>query len=174
MKIENPKPIPSTIETVLTPEQFIEQLQTMQEQIPLFTQLRAEESRAMNGRVNVNPRFVQAAINVISKVPLVQELLGQNSDTLKNGNDELVRWAKAGDELQVTQQGIGAANRLRRQTLGLVALQTYQILRQLARSGEYSELLPYIAEMKRHLRTSRTRKPVEGDPKPVTNGLPKQ
>ena len=59
------------------------------------------------------------------------------------------RWTAVEDELRAMLNGVAAANLVRRHRIGLTALQTYNICRQLVRQKEHAALLPPVQGMKR-------------------------
>lgn len=61
----------------------------------------------------------------------------------------MVRWNAVENELRTMLKGVAAANLARRHRLGLGALQTYSIARQLVRKKEHADLLPLVEEMRR-------------------------
>ena len=63
--------------------------------------------------------------------------------------------------------GIVASNLVRRHRIGLTALQTYSICRQLVRQKEHARLLPHVQQMKGLNKFARTRVKVPTQPSPA-------
>jgi hypothetical protein len=78
----------------------------------------------------------------------VQTILGATPSEMLQETEVATRSAVA-DELHAMLKGVAAANLVRRHRIGLIALQTYSISRQLVRKKENAHLLPYVAIMKR-------------------------
>jgi hypothetical protein len=55
-------------------------------------------------------------------------------------------------------KGVAAANLSRRYRLGITALQTYAIARQLVRQSEHADLMPHVEAMKRASKFGRRRR----------------
>jgi hypothetical protein len=133
---------------MLSPEDVVQQLRTLRSQIPLETPpTAAPKPRRL---ANVNPLFTTAAINAVGAVDVVQSALGRNDEDLRQENDVAMRWTAVEDELRTLLNNVSQTNLLRRQRIGLAALQTYSICRQLARDTAHApRLTAHIAEMRR-------------------------
>jgi hypothetical protein len=139
----------------LAPEQFIEQLRTMRQQIPEYVQLTAAEKRVLR-RLNLgDPHFVQTAIHLLGTADGVQQAIGKVPDQLRLDADEDKQWRTVVDEVKALLKGVVAANLVRRHRLALAVQQTYQISRQIVRSN--AELLPLVEGMQQMKRASRKR-----------------
>ena len=119
-----------------------------------------------------NPQFVQATINTVGASKNMESMIGKTAEELRLETEDAARWTEVEDELEATLSGVAAANLVRRHRIGLRALQTYNMARQLVRSKEHAHLLPYVAEMKRLNRFGKKR-PVKATapvtaPPPVT------
>jgi len=162
---------PATENTPLTPEQLVEQLRKLREQIPDYAQMSTSEAGSLRQAAQVALPFVHAAINANGASPAVAAAIGRDADALRQELADQASWSAFEDEARALLQGIVAANLKRRHRIGLTALQTYQISRQLVRKPEHQDLAPHVAEMKRTNRLGnrrRVRKSTEGQPGPVS------
>jgi hypothetical protein len=146
--------------TPLTPEVFVEQMRSMRQQVPEYTQLPVPSAKSMRAAAHVNSDFVQATINAAGASLPVQGMLGKTADELRQQAADATLWAVVEDELKATLQGVASANLIRRHRVGIAALQTYGFCRQAVRTKEHLDLLPHVAEMKRLNRSGRKRKAV--------------
>jgi hypothetical protein len=163
--------------TVLDPSAIVEQLRAMRQHIPGFEQLSVAESAKIRGAAKANADFVQATINAVGASSAVQSVLGRAPDDLRSDIDDAGSWTSVEDELRSILKGVTAANLVRRHRVGLTALQTYHITRQLVRDKQHADLLPHVAEMRRlnrFGRRSRARKqqPQPQPPAPQSPGAP--
>lgn len=163
------EPSPAVELTVvqLTPEEIVQQLRLLRPQMSL---LDPEPGRsAMRRRLaHVHPEFVLAAINAAGVSEVVQSALGRTDEDLRQESDTNARWTAVADELRSLLRSVLTANTIRRQRLGLAALQTYQICVQLAREeGHATRLNTHIAEMKRLNRFGRTSRKPATTPQPA-------
>ncbi len=151
----------------LTPEEFVAELRALRARIPQPDP--AAVPAAMRGRLaHVDPNFVQASINAAGTSEEVQAVLGRTDEDLRAEVDTTNRWSAVADEGRAFVKEILAANTVRRQRVGLAALQTYQVCRQLARDDRHATRLgAHIAEMKRLNRFGRVRRKAEPEPQPV-------
>ena len=140
--------MPTTTET-LTPEAIIEQLRALRSQIPEYVQLPVTDSRSLRRAAHVDADFVQASINAITESDRVAVVLGRSPADLRQETVDADRWGGVEDELRALLNGVAAANLVRRHRIGLTALQTYNICRQLIRQKEHAALLPHVQGMKR-------------------------
>lgn len=155
---------------VTTPGSIIEQLRVMRQQIPEYTQLAIPDAMAIHRVAHINADFIDAAINAVGASEVVQTAVGRTNADLREEYEEAGRWTAVEDELRAMLKGVVAANLVRRHRVGLVALQTYNISRQLIRQKEHADLLPHVQGMKRLSRFGRKRRvaqpPAEPQPQP--------
>src|SRR5262245_22814387 len=143
---QNGSPAPA----MLSPEQAVQQLRALREQIPLPDALPAMPATRRRRLGHVDTQFVVAAINAIGASPAVQTALGRTDEELRQESDVSVRWTAVIDEVRALLQSLLDANLLRRQRVGLAALQTYKICLQLARDDvQATRLAAHIGEMKK-------------------------
>ena len=150
----------------LTPEAMVEQLRAMRDQIPGFTQLPVRDASVLQTVARLDDGFVQAAINSTGASESVRSALGVTTDDLQQQKSDAARWSAVEDELRAMLRGVTAANLVRRHSLGLTALQTYNISRQLVRRSEHAVLLPHVERMKQLNKLGRKRAPAQPVPPP--------
>lgn len=160
-----------------TPEQIVEQLRILRQHIPNFGPLTVTDAVLLRRAAHVHDDMVRAATNTVGASPLVAGVIGRDADALRNERMEVSRWSAVEDELQAMHKGVAASNLSRRHRLGLSALQTYFITRQLVRQREHADLLPHVAEMRRVNKFGPKRRPqpvVEPPvvPAPVVSPVP--
>lgn len=158
-------------DTLITPEAMVEQLRALRLQIPEYTQLPNADAATMRRAANIDANFVQATINAIGASPSVQSALGRTPEALRQESEDAARWTAVEDELRAMLKGVIATNLTRRHRIGLTALQTYSISRQLIRQQQHADLLPHVQEMKRLNRIGRRRKPAVA-PQPAPQPTP--
>jgi hypothetical protein len=133
----------------ISPEAMVEQLRLLRQQIPEYSQLTNASASALRRAASLDPHFVQASINTIGASSVMAGSVGRAPEALRQDADEASRWTAVEDELKAMLKGVAAANLTRRHRIGLIALQTYSISRQLVRQPEHADLLPHVEEMKR-------------------------
>jgi hypothetical protein len=102
----------------------------------------------------------------------VQAAVGRTNVNLREENEDAGRWTAVEDELRAMLKGMAAANLIRRHRIGLAALQTYNISRQLIRQKEHADLLPHVQGMRRLSNFGRPRRNApqpEPQPQPQPN-----
>jgi len=150
---------PSPAPAMLSPEQVVEQLRALREQIPMPDSLPAMPAARRRRLGHVDAQFIIAAINATGVSPAVQTALGRTDEDLRQESDASDRWTAAIDEVRALLQSLIDANLLRRQRIGLAALQTYKICEQLARDGTQApRLAAHIGEMKKLNKFGRQRR----------------
>jgi hypothetical protein len=159
---------------ILSPEQAVQQLRALREQIPLPAALPSMPASRRRRLAHVNSQFVVAAINATGASPVVQSALGRSDEELRQEQDASDRWTAVIDEVRALLQSLIDANTLRRQRVGLAALQTYQICQQLARDDAHAtRLAAHIGEMKKLNKFGRPRrKAPQPDPQPTPAPAP--
>ena len=156
-----------TTPTTLTPEEFVRELRALRARLPMPAA--AVTPAALRRRLaHVDAQFVQASVNTVGASEVVQNALGRSDEDLRQEIDSIARWSAGNDELRALLQASVAANTVRRQRVGLAALQTYQICQQLARDESHASLLPRISEMRRLNKFGRRRKAApQAEPEPT-------
>ena len=153
--------------TMFSPEELVQHLRTLRERIPIFDP--APAPAALRRRLShVDADFIQAAINAAGASEVVEKALGRTDEDLRIEVEASARWTAVADELRKLLQSILATNTVRRQRIGLAALQTYQICQQLARDDNHAELEVHIKEMKRLNKFGRVRRKSAPAPQPET------
>jgi len=164
--VQNPIPNAATDPSPapITPEDLVVQLRAFRERIPQYGQLPTPERIAKRRAANLKAAFVIASINAVGASDTVQTAVGQTAEDLVQQQSDVVRWAAVEDELRAMLKGVISANLIRRHRLGIAALQSYSISRNLVRSPEHADLLPHVDEMKRLSKHVSRRK---SDPQPT-------
>lgn len=145
-----------------TPEQIVEQLRLLRQHIPDFGPLPVPDAASLRRVAHIDDAMVQAAANTVGASPYVASAIGKEADGMRNERVDVGRWSAVEDELRTMFKGVASANLARRHRLGLAALQTYSISRQLVRQREHAHLLPHVEEMRRLVKFGgRKRRPAD-------------
>ncbi|HYR28310.1 MAG TPA: hypothetical protein VEU30_07565 [Thermoanaerobaculia bacterium] len=151
----------------LTPEQVVEQLRLLRQQIPDFVQLsNGREARQLRRLAKVDAEFAREGIGAVGASAVVQEAIGNTAEDLHQAEDEIARWAVAESELRSLLRGVAAANLIRRHRVGLAVLQAYNVSRQLVRQDEHAQLRPHVERMTLVRKFGRRRSRPAADPPP--------
>jgi len=142
-----------------TPEQIVEQLRVLRQHIPDYGPLTVPDAGSLRRVAHVRDELIQAATNTVGASPYVSAAVGRDADTMRTERLDVGRWRAVEDELRTMYKGVASANLARRHRLGVTALQTYFITRQLVRQREHANLLPHVDEMRRVSKFGRTRRP---------------
>ena len=167
-----PQPAPT-----LTPEAVVEQLRVMRGQIGEVTPLTPAQRATLRNQARTSNPILQASINVIGALDIVEQAVGQPADDVRQLYDEANRWTAVEDEFRSMLNGIAGANLIRRQRIALVAGRAFNIGAQLARDPAHAVLVPHVQEIKRLKSFKRRKKAAQapGSPKspaPGTQGSP--
>ncbi|HUP58845.1 MAG TPA: hypothetical protein VNA69_00345 [Thermoanaerobaculia bacterium] len=158
--------------TMFSPEELVRHLRALRERIPTLDP--APAPAALRRRLShVDADFVQAAISAAGTSEVVEKALGRTDEDLRADVEVSGRWTAVADELRKLLQSVLATNTVRRQRIGLAALQTYKICQQLARDDNHAELTVHINEMKRLNKFGRVRRRPAPAPQPETAPLTK-
>lgn len=143
---------------MLAPEQVVEQLRALRKQIPEFVQLpNNREMKQIRRVASLNPAFAHEAINAVGASEIVQTVIGNSPDELHQAEDEFARWSAVESELRAMLRGVADANVIRRHRFSHVALQAYNVSKQLVRQDEHANLLPHVESMSRLRKFGRRR-----------------
>ena len=160
---------------MLTPEQAVEQLRAMLQQIPDVPSLTAQERKLLHGHTRMPESEVQASINVVGASDKVANVLGQPVDAVRQLVDDANRWTVVEQEVRGVLKGVSDANLVRRQRAKVIAIQAYSIGQQLVRDPANAVLVPHVQEIKRLKSFSRRKKPAQTpqtSPAPGTSPQP--
>lgn len=150
---------------VLSPEDVVRQLRALREQMPVLSAATPIPLKRRFSHVDAD--FVQAAVNAVGASENVQNALGRTSDELREEIASAARWTAVADELRALLQSMLASNTIRRQKIGLAALQAYKICQQLARDDGHARLGTHISEMRRLNKFGRSRRKPAPQPEPA-------
>jgi hypothetical protein len=152
----------------LTAEAVIAQLRAIGSQIDDLAPLSKEQRALLKKRLRRQPKtIVEASINVIGVLDNVSEAIGQPLDEVRQLQDDSLRWDAAVDEARAFLNGLEGANLIRRQRLGLIAMQAYTIGSQLAKDPARAVLVPHVEEVKRLKGAARRKKTAQAPPTPA-------
>lgn len=166
IKTSNPR-IPAVTAdgtTPLTPEQIVEHLRMLRGHVPDFGPLPTPTAAALRTTAAIPAELILASINTVGASEHLAAAITSDAPTLLSEREDIGRWSAVEDELRAMLDGVAAANLARRHRLGLAALQTYSIARQLARRKEHADLLPHIENMRRANRFGRRRPKQDAKP----------
>src|SRR5438552_224079 len=163
-KIQTPNNVAADATPMLAPEGVVAQLRIVRQQIAEVTPLTRQQKKALYRYAAVPNEVLQASINAIGASAIVQQALGGPADDVRQLIEESNRWTAVEDELRGMLQGVAGANLIRRQRIGLLAVQAYVISRQLARDPSHAVLLPHVQEIRRLRSLSRRKKPAPPPP----------
>lgn len=161
-----PQPAP-----LLTPDVVVGQLRAMRGQIGEVTPLTSEQRRQLRNHGRTSNPILQASINVIGALDIVEQAVGQPAGDLRQLYDEANRWTAVEDELRLMLSGIAGANLIRRQRVALVAGRAVNISTQLARDPAHAVLVPHVQEIKR-LKSFKRRKKAAPAPSAPQSPVP--
>jgi len=145
----------------LEPDMLVEGMRRLQQLIPEFTQLSAEEKRSHARAANLDPEFIENGLHAAAVWHQTELVVKRSGEDLRREHEEILRWDKVIVEFRAITDGIEAANLKRKHRLGLAILQIYRILRSCFRypRPEDAYMRPYYENMKRTwLRTQKFRK----------------
>jgi len=152
----------------LTAEEAVAVLRDLRDRLPLPDGAEVLVSKRRRSGM-VDKDFAAAAANASGVIDVVQAAVGLTDGDLRNEMDAATRWTAFTDELRALLSTATNADTVRRQRIGLAAMQTYQICRQLARDDRNAARLgPHIAEMKRLNMFGRRRRQKVQTPDPTT------
>jgi len=163
---DNTTNTPQTPTTAANPEDVVAQLRAIRQTIPDYGQVPVATRKAMRAASAVSVHFVNASINAIGASSIVQTTVGRTPEDLLRESNDVARWSAVEDELCAMLKGVAATNLARRHRLGLTALQTYGVTRQLARKPENADLLPHLSIMQSLNRFGRKKKTSDQNPSP--------
>jgi hypothetical protein len=161
-----------TTPELLSPEEAMQALRVLMLRIPLPSNEVAEIARRR--RISqIDPRFVQAAIAAVGKAAGVPQMLGLSEEEVRQEVDVEGRWSAFADELRSFLRLMISANLVRRQRIGLLSLQTYQVCKQIVRDPGNEHLVAHVKEMQRLNKFGRVRRkttpPTDQNPEPATS-----
>ena len=161
---ETTGPDPTT--TMLAPDEAVQMLRAIHARIPV-----PDDSRMPHVKFNlggVDPQFVTASINAIGAVDAVQTAVGRTGEDVRQEVETAARWTAFTDELRTMLAAATQADHVRRQSVNLAALQTYNICRQLARDKTRApQVAAHLQEMKRLNKLGRRKSPATTTPDPT-------
>jgi len=172
----DPTPAPDPTTTMLAPDEAVQMLRAIRARIPIPDASRLAHVKFSSG--NADPQFVTASINAIGAVDAVQSAVGRSDEDVRQEVDAAARWTAFTDELRTMLAAAVQADGVRRKSVNLAALQTYNICKQLARDKTRApQVTAHLQEMKRlnklgRKKASPTTQPSEPTPAPQSPPSP--
>ena len=154
---------------MLTPDEVVRELRALRARMPLPDPLPTQAVFRRN-LLKVDAEFVNASVTAAGLSEVVQKAIGRTDEGLREEIDAVNRWDTAISEMRELLDSTDKANKLRRQKIGLAAVQTLQICTQLVRDDGHSQLAPHVTTMKRLNRLGRARRKTA----PTTEPQPQQ
>jgi hypothetical protein len=151
-------------QTALTPDAAIAQIRAMRAQLPEVATLTAKQRAALRNSSQTSEPIVQASLNVIGVLDVVESALGQPLDNVRALQQEAILWKAVEGEARSLVAGIAGANAMRRHTLATIGAQAYAISSQVAKVPENEVLISHVEEIKRLKRIARRRQPATPAP----------
>jgi hypothetical protein len=135
-----------------------------------FQRTTASEATARGRVARLSMDFIRAAFIAIAGSPQLLAILGRPLDDLRQDEEFAGEWTAVGDELRALLNEVDTAVMLRRHRMGILALQTLQVTRQLVRDSSNANLLTHLEAMDRfnEFRNAGTRKAAAAPPTPTT------
>jgi hypothetical protein len=158
-----PQPAPT-----LAPDVVVSQLRAIRTQIGEVAPLTAKQRKTLRNVARTSNPILQASINVIGAVDVVEQAVGQPAADVRQLYDDANRWTAVEDELRTMLNGIAGANLIRRQQIALLAGRAYNFGAQLARDPAYAVLVPHVEEIKRLKSFARRKKPAQAPGTPAS------
>lgn len=144
---QSPGTDPTT--TPVTPDEAVQILRMLQARLQVPDDSRVAHVKSFT-LIGVDPHFITASINAIGAVGAVQMAVGRTGEDVRQEVETTARWTAFTDELRTMLAASVGADRVRRLNLGLTALQTYSICKQLNRDKTLSpQVAAHLQEMKR-------------------------
>lgn len=164
---------PQTPKPMLTPDDAVAMVREIRDRLPIPDPTDSKVSGSRRA-AQVDPAFAAAAVTAAGVVEPVQSAIGYTDSQLRDEMDAGTRWTQFTDELRALFVTATHADTIRRQRIGLAALQIQKICVQMARDGRNTETLaPHIARMKqlnvfrRSRRKARSQQQSPGSPTPT-------
>lgn len=139
----------ATPPALASPMTLIQGFRYLQQRIPGFIQLSAEEERALIRVASLDPEFIEAGLRAASAWSETKRMVGRSGEELRQEADEIRHWDEVESEVRALLKGISAANRKRRHRLGRAILTLYMFLGNIDFVDALRPLRPYYEEMKR-------------------------
>ncbi|HEY2092358.1 MAG TPA: hypothetical protein VGJ81_10750 [Thermoanaerobaculia bacterium] len=135
--------------TPVTPDEAVQILRALKARIEAPDDSRVAQVRSFT-LASVDPHFITASINAIGAVEAVQSAVGRTGEDVRQEAETASRWTAFTDELRTMLAASVGADRVRRLNLGLTALQTYSICKQVSRDRTRApQVAAHLQEMKR-------------------------
>jgi hypothetical protein len=135
-----------------------------------FQRTSATEASA-RGRVSrLQMDFIRAAFIAIAGSERLRLALGRTPEELRQDEEFVGDWTAVADEIRALLNEVESTIMLRRHRMGLIALQAFQMTRQLVRDSSNANLLTHLEAMDRYneFRKGGRRKAVASPATPTT------
>src|SRR5215210_2912937 len=113
--------IQETPNTPITPEEVVQQLRALRQQIPEFVVLPRADAALLVRAATVDPAFVQSSINAVGASETLRLTVGRTAEELREDTALAARWSAVVDEIDAFRAGAVHAARVHGHRIGLTA-----------------------------------------------------
>jgi hypothetical protein len=147
---------------VVTPDSLVNVITDVIARLPEVPQVTALSTKYSLRLGRIDQRVVEASLSAIASSSAVQSALGRTKADVTQQSTDAVDWNYAIDTVGKMYAMLVEANRRRRQLVGLTALQTYGICKQLVREAAHAEAMtPHVDAMKRAMKKQPQKAPTQ-------------
>lgn len=139
----------------VAPDRLVQAFRLLQQRVPGFVQLSADEQRSIGNVGHLAPEFIDAGIHAAGAWPATQDVTGMTAEEMRVRMDATAQWTDVRREVEAFLKGIDGAILSERHRVGLAILQIYSIIGTLIDDPHYHHLRPYYEKMKKAYRRSR-------------------
>ena len=130
---------------MLTPEQLLELLRAMHEQIPDFALVSDAELRTIRrAGYDIDRDIAREAATMVGKSEFLRDIVRRTPEELRQAEDEAARWETAESHLRVVLRGLTTANAIRRRRIAETVRRVCEISRTLVEKEEFFDLIPNV------------------------------
>ena len=154
MKTLNPVPSPYAEAAKV----LLDKIRSLRDDIPRFTAPGEGEVRILGARARVTDELLESASVAVERSPRLETAAGTDGPTLRDSYAFIIAFTPVIKELLAMAKAVAHTIRLERMRAGASALDIYAIARRLVKHEDGVELLPFVEDMRKSLKTKQPRK----------------
>lgn len=143
----------------------LQKIRSLRTEIPGFTQPQsAREEQRLIANASVPDEFHETVSVAVGSSPALAAASGVNPDDVRDAIRFSAAYSPVADELEAVAHAVRHTIALRRAAAAQETLAAYDLAKGLARRPESADLVPHIADMRRTLKRSGTRRKASAKP----------
>jgi hypothetical protein len=134
--------------TFTDPDELVQRIRAMADEIPGFEHLDLAKARSLVASVKVTPEFLGVVLSAINDSAALRSAFTEDPEEIRWAAEFHARYSRVTEEAAKFERGMRTTAAIWTNKGGTMALQAYNIAKQLIRDPANADLIPYVEKLK--------------------------